>query len=331
MGGSIVRKVFPPGSTMRRPRDTRAGVTYWIWHCGAVAHRLTGMESSSAARLRRESPGPFDPLPLMSSPYPLQDCADRYARTHAAADRAATVTAGQALVRAIVSRTTAPTHVLADREDLESLGMLGLLQALDQYDPDRGTPFASFAYGRIRGVLVDHIRSLDPLSREQRRRLATAHEAAERIRQTTGAEPLEDAIAEATGFDAETLRGLAAQAQGRFALSLDSAAHDDDGATRIDSLPCGAALDAFDAFDRRSDGEHLACLIRTLAPREQEILALYYYEDLTLREIAGLMGVTEARISQILGKTLRGLRARFVATDDTTARVAAPVAFARAA
>ena len=270
----------------------------------------------------------------MSLPYPLQDCADRYARTHAAADRAATVTAGQALVRAIVSRTTAPTHVLADREDLESLGVLGLLQALDQYDPDRGTPFASFAYGRIRGVLVDHIRSLDPLSREQRRRLATAHEAAERLRQTTGAEPLEDAIADATGFDATTLRGLAAQAQGRFALSLDSAAHDDDGgAARIDYLPCGDALNAFDALDRASDAEHLARLIRTLTPREQRILALYYYESLTLREIAGLMGVTEARISQILGKTLRGLRTRFVATDDTTARGAVPVAatIARAA
>ncbi len=256
-------------------------------------------------------------------PLALQDCADRYARTHAATDRTATVLAGQPLVRAIVSRTSAPSHVLADREDLESLGMLGLLQALDQYDPERGTPFASFAYGRIRGVLVDHIRSLDPLSREQRRRLATAQDAAERLRQSTGTDASEDDIADATGFDIGTLRSLATQAQGRFAVSLDSAAHgDDDGATRLDYVPCGDALDAFDALDRASDAEHLARLIRTLAPREQQILALYYYESLTLREIAGLMGVTEARISQILGKTLRGLRTRFVATDEITAHAA---------
>lgn len=250
---------------------------------------------------------------------PLQDCADCYARTHSDADRTATVIAGQALVRAIVSRTTVPAHLLAEREDLESLGMMGLLQALDQYDPARGTPFASFAYGRIRGVLVDHVRSLDPLSREQRRRLATAQEATERLRQRLGAEPAEDDVAEATGVDVDTLRELTAQSLGRFSISLDSAAHDDGEATHLDYVASDDALSAFDALDRDSDVEHLARLIRTLGPREQQILALYYHENLTLREIAGLMGVTEARISQILGKTLRGLRTRFVATDAIAA------------
>lgn len=284
---------------------------------GEVTKLARGL-TETVGRLRSLTTVPHSAT-SMSASFPLQDCANRYARTHSEADRTATVLAGQPFVRAIVARTSAPTHLLAEREDLESLGMMGLLQALDQYDPDRGTPFASFAYGRIRGVLVDHIRSLDPLSREQRRRLATAQEATERLRQSTGDEPAEDAIAEAAGFDVDTLRALTAQSLGRFSVSLDSAAHDDSDSTHLDYVACDDALDAFDALDRASDVEHLARLIRTLAPREQQILALYYHEGLTLREIAGLMGVTEARISQILGKTLRGLRGRFVATDAIAA------------
>jgi len=238
----------------------------------------------------------------------LQHLAEQYAAQPSPRFRQETALAGQALVRAIVSRTSVPTHVLAAREDLESVGMMGLLQALDGYDPSRGTPFASFAYGRIRGMLVDYLRSIDPLSREQRRRLATAQEAQERLRQRIGGEATDVEIAEAAELSVDTYRELVATAQGRFSLSLDAAVHEDGDSSLLDLLPSEEAQDAFEQIERSSLMDHLALIVRTLPVREQRILALYYYEDLTLREIAGMMDLTEARISQILSKTLRGLR-----------------------
>ena len=243
----------------------------------------------------------------------LQQLAERYAALPSDRHRQQTATAGIALVRAVVSRTNVPSHTLASREDLESVGMLGLLQSLDQYDPARGTPFASFAFGRIRGALVDYLRSIDPLSREQRRRLAHAQEVQERLRQKLGGEPNAEDVAEAAGLAHDAYRDLVAHAQGRFTLSLDAALHDDSDGSYLDLVPCPDADLAFEAIDRSSLMDHLALIIRTLAPREQQILALYYFEDLTLREIADMMSLTEARISQILSKTLRTLRGRLQA------------------
>lgn len=245
----------------------------------------------------------------------LQTLAERYATEPTHNNRQDTATAGIALVRAVVSRTSVPTHTLAAREDLESVGMIGLLQSLDQYEPTRGTPFASFAYGRIRGALVDYLRSIDPLSREQRRRLAHAQEAAERIRQRIGDDPQEEDIAEAAGLTTTAYRDLMAHAQGRFSLSLDASLHDDSEGTYLDLIPCQDAGAAFENIERASLLDHLGLIIRTLPAREQQILALYYYEDLTLREIAGLLSLTEARISQILSKTLRTLRGRLQPSD----------------
>lgn len=246
----------------------------------------------------------------------LQQLAERYASLPTPQNRQHTATAGIALVRAVVARTAVPTHLLAAREDLESVGMMGLLQSLDQYDPSRGTPFASFAFGRIRGALVDYLRSIDPLSREQRRRLAHAQEQHERLRQTLGDEPHEEMVADAVGMTTESYRDLVAQAQGRFALSLDATLHDDSDGSWLDLIPAEDSHMAMQNLERSSLVQYLSVIVRTLPEREQQILALYYFEDLTLREIAEMMKLTEARISQILTKTLRTLRTRLQASGN---------------
>lgn len=105
----------------------------------------------------------------------LQSIAVQFVENPTAANRELVVLAAVPLVRSIVGRLNIPDHPLATREDLESVGQLGLLQALDGFDPERGTPFVSYAYGRVRGALVDYLRSIDALPRERRRLLASAH------------------------------------------------------------------------------------------------------------------------------------------------------------
>ena len=240
----------------------------------------------------------------------LQRLAEEHAADPSPSNREAVVVAAVPLVRSLVGRLSVPDHMLASREDLENVGLLGLLQALDGYDPERGTPFVSFAYGRIRGALVDYLRSIDALPRERRRRLAEAQRAVETLRQSLGAEPDDQDVADYLGITIADYHRLLTDAQRRFALSLHASTGTDGEQAVLETIPHEDALQAFENVDRQSLQDYIAVLIKELTEREQTILALYYYENLTLREIASLLGLTEARISQILGKILMTLRGK---------------------
>lgn len=245
----------------------------------------------------------------------LQDAVERYAAERDAnGPRADAYARGVAvaalpLVRSLARRITLPDHPLASYPDLENAGMLGMLQALQSYDPSRGTPFASFSYGRIRGALVDFLRTIDCLSRDRRRRVAEAHRTAQVMQQELGEEPRAAQVADRLGVSVRSYHQLQNDAQQRFALSLFDS-HGDDGRSRIDVLPEPDA-EATDAdMERQSLYEFVEALVECLPEREQKIVRLYYFEGMTLREIAGEFHLTEARISQILSKTLKTLRGR---------------------
>jgi RNA polymerase sigma factor for flagellar operon FliA len=246
----------------------------------------------------------------------LQSLAALHAKEPSPKNREAVVVAAVPLVRSLVGRLNIPDHPLASREDLENVGLLGLLQALDGYDPERGTPFVSYAYGRIRGALVDYLRSIDALPRERRRQLAEAQQAVETLRQMLGAEPDDHQVAEHLGVSLIDYHTLLTDAQSRFALSLYDTASTEGEQTVVETIPNDEALVAFERVDKASMHAYVGTLIKDLTEREQTILALYYYENLTLREIAGLLSLTEARISQILGKVLLTLRTRLAKTKS---------------
>lgn len=240
----------------------------------------------------------------------LQKLAVAYALDVNAENRRSVVVAAIPLVRSVVSRLNVPDHPLAAREDLENVGMLGLLQALNGYDPERGTPFVSYAYGRVRGALVDYLRSIDALPRERRRRLAEAQNAIDILRQTLAAEPSDEEVAEYLDITLIEYHTLLRDAQCRFALSLHAPTDAEGEQTVLETIPNDETLKAFELVDRKSLHRYVETLVKELTEREQTILALYYFENLTLREIASLLSLTEARISQILGKILATLRER---------------------
>lgn len=240
----------------------------------------------------------------------LQQLAERHAAAPNPPNRDAVVRAALPYVRSLVSRINVPDHLLASREDLESVGFYGLLQALDAYDPARRTPFVSYAYGRIRGAVVDYLRSIDALPRERRRKLAQAQQALEHLRQHLGQEPEDQDVADYLEISLAEYHQLLADAQRRYALSLHAPMGNDTEQAVLETIPCLDSMEAFQNVDRASLHDYIASLIQELPEREQNILALYYFENLRLREIAALMSLTEARISQILSKTLLTLRGR---------------------
>lgn len=238
----------------------------------------------------------------------LQSLAVAYASNPNSANRERVVLAAIPLVRSIVGRLSIPDHPLASREDLENVGIIGLLQALDSFEMERGTPFVSFAYGRIRGALVDYLRSIDALPRERRRKLAEAHQAMDTLRQVLGGEPSDQDVADYLGLSLVEYHTLLRDAQCRFALSLHAPIEAEGEQIILETIPSEDNAHLFEQIDQKLLRTYLEQMIRELPEREQTILALYYYENLTLSEIAELMNRTEARISQILGKVLVTLR-----------------------
>ena len=251
--------------------------------------------------------------------YDLQQLAEQHAQDGSPRNREAVVVSAVPLVRSIVGKLTVPDHPLASREDLENVGLMGLLQALDSYDPGRGTPFVSFAYGRIRGALVDYLRSIDALPRERRRQLAEAQQAVDTLRQAMGDEPDDADVADFLGISLSAYHGILTDAQRRFALSLHDTSGGDGEQPVLELIPNDNADDVEERVEADSMNAHIAALVRELPEREQNILALYYFEDLTLREIASLLSLTEARISQILGKIMLTLRKRIAETHRVAA------------
>lgn len=213
------------------------------------------------------------------------------------------------LIKSIVGKISHPGTPLCDRDDLINIGSIGLLQALDSYTLNKDVKFNTFAYYRVRGNIIDHIRSIDELSRTKRARYGAAQEAIRNLQQKLGRTPYDREVANEIELDINSYKKLLASVQQRAALSLDSDTHSEsDNALsnrledRMFDLPDQSLLDAENA-------EQLREAIHELSEREQLILALYYYEEYNLREIAESLGLSEARISQIIGKMLLTLKA----------------------
>lgn len=192
---------------------------------------------------------------------------------------------------------------------MESAGLVGLLEALDSYDATRGVRFLSFAYLRVRDALVDYLRSLDVLSADKRRQVYEAAAAAEALRQETHAEPSDRAVADRLGIPVAAYDALMVEAQARFALSLDAPAWGADGDALADSVEDAAGTDGFRDVERAHTTALVRRAVEHLPARQRAMLGMYDDDGLTLREIRAVFKVSEARVSQILGKTMLALRA----------------------
>jgi RNA polymerase sigma factor for flagellar operon FliA len=216
------------------------------------------------------------------------------------------------LVRYVVARLPVTMPATLDKEEMFSVGVLGLLHAASSYDPGRGASFKTFAYTAIRGAILDEIRRHDPVPRGRRDQLRRIERAAGALRARLDREPSLEELAEHLGVPATDLDADLLALQTCRILSLDDSlpGADPDGGTLIGRF---ADPDAVEPDARLLQQERLTLLARAvseLPPTERHVVVLYHYENLYLKEIGAILGVTESRVSQILSRATARLRAR---------------------
>jgi len=189
-------------------------------------------------------------------------------------------------------------------DDLIQAGMIGLLDALNRYDASHGASFATFASQRIRGAMLDELRSRDWVPRSVRRNTRALDEAIRSLEQRHGRPPEEREIAAALDIGLEEYRHLLMDANGSQLVALDELP-EDEGETL-----CGEphATPLAELLEGRRRGDLVKAIDR-LPEREKLLLALYYQEDLNLKEIGAVLGVSESRVCQLHSQAVARLRA----------------------
>jgi RNA polymerase sigma factor FliA len=206
------------------------------------------------------------------------------------------------IARRIHSRTPGQVEI----EDLMGSGVVGLLEAIDHYDPSRRTKLMSFAKLRIEGAMLDSLRDLDWSPRELRKKGRQLEDALHRLRSRMGRPPAEDEIAAEMGMTLESLDHLLCELRGLDVGSLEAMA------ARDQTYRCLASHhdDPMRLCLQSEFREILTQALSELPERDREVIALYYVEDLTMKEVGALLGLGEGRISQIHAAVLTRLRSR---------------------
>ena len=215
------------------------------------------------------------------------------------------------LVKYVIGRMAISLPAAMDSDDVLSAGTVGLLHAIDRFDPDQGVRFETYALQRIRGAIIDTIRSLSPLSRGAGRRARLLDETTAALAQRLGRAPSREEIAQELGVDqAELGRMLLESAH--VIVSLDGAGGAGDEDSEVQSLrdllhdPDQVTTD--EVIEENELVERLSTAIEALPPRDRLVLNLYYHEELTLKEISKVIEVSESRVSQIHTAAVMKLR-----------------------
>lgn len=199
-----------------------------------------------------------------------------------------------------------PDHISID--DLISAGILGLIDAIEKYDSSQGIPFEYYAKIRIKGAMLDEIRAMDWVPRSLRQKNGALEKACVGLEQRLGRDPTEEEIAEELQVSMEELHKLLDETKGISFLPENI--HEVIRENRESSMLSSGPDELFDHTYRHEIQMHLAEAIRGLSEKEQVVLSLYYYEELTMKEIGLTLGYTESRISQIHTKAVIKLKSR---------------------
>jgi RNA polymerase sigma factor for flagellar operon FliA len=204
-----------------------------------------------------------------------------------------------------------PAHV--EEGDLVSYGLLGLISAIERYDPDRDIKFETFAMARIRGAIIDELRALDWVPRSVRSRARQIELALGELEAKLGRAPTDEEVAAKVGITVDELEESLTDISRSSIAALDelwSVSSEGDQVSLLDTLEDPGSVKPAEALDETEVREALADAISRLPEREKLVITLYYYEELTLREIGEVLGVTESRVSQLHTKAVLRLKSR---------------------
>lgn len=215
-------------------------------------------------------------------------------------------------VKYVVSRMTLRLPPTIDQEDLYQSGILGLIDAVDKFDPTRGIKFNTYAEFRVRGAVLDELRAMDWVPRTIRQTANQLENAFHALEASLG-RPADDAeVAIHLGISLEEYYEQLDQVRTISIVSFDDLrpAVEDDERDVLEMLADPTVEDPVEAIGLKEVRRALAAAIDTLPEKERLVVALYYYEELTMAEIGAVLGVTESRISQLHSKAALRMRAR---------------------
>jgi RNA polymerase sigma factor FliA len=205
-------------------------------------------------------------------------------------------------------RERLPKHV--DLDDLVQAGVIGLLDACRNYDANKDAQFSTFAKYRIRGAILDSLRKLDWGSRNLRRKGREIASSTTKLEAQLGRHPSEEEIAAEMKMRVEELQGILTQLDGLFVVGqLANVAGDDvESFDLIESAPSNGGDNPFEICLKGEMKKELAEAVSRMSEREQLILSLYYYEELTMKEVSEVVGIAVSRVSQIHAAAMLKLR-----------------------
>lgn len=217
------------------------------------------------------------------------------------------ITRYASLVSQVATRMIGRLPDTVELADLVSYGMFGLIDAIEKFEPERGFKFETYASTRIRGAIIDELRAADWVPRSVRAKARAVETATRQLEQELMRKVTDDDVAATLGWDAREVRTVRAQVALSHIAALDSMGPDPDSFSHHDAawlaIP-GAAT----SMEVKESHALLATAVQGVRDREQQVLHLYYYENLTLAQIGQVLGVTESRVSQIHSGAVRKLR-----------------------
>jgi len=239
-----------------------------------------------------------------------QDLFTEYFQTRAPELREALILNHVPLVRFVLGRLGLSEATRNDFEDLINQGLMGLIEAFDRFDQSFGTQFSTYATIKIRGKILDYLRSQDWVSRSVRQRSRNIQKAVTQLTAELCRLPTEEEIAALLGEDLEKIHQTLSDAN-RVIVSLDALADDylEDGVSLYDTLADERQEDPSEITLANDQKARLIAALEELPERDKLILSLYYFEELTLKEIGEVLEVSESRISQLQSRAVMNLKA----------------------
>ena len=249
----------------------------------------------------------------------LKDLWRRYKSSGDERARERLVVAYSPLVKYVSGRMASglPAHV--DEADLISYGLVGLISAIARFEPEREIKFETYAITRIKGAIIDELRSLDWVPRSVRARARAIERANAKLEHRLQRAPTDEEMSVELDMSVQEFRDALLQISNSTIAALDElwtvSDASGDQVSLLDTLQDPDAADPVAALDQVDLKDRMADAIARLPEREKLVIALYYYENLTLREIGEVLGVTESRISQLHTKAVLRLRGRLSDED----------------
>ena len=250
----------------------------------------------------------------------LKELWRKYKETGDQRAREQLVLAFSPLVKYVAGRmsTGLPAHV--EESDLISYGLLGLISAIERFDPSREIKFETFAMTRIKGSIIDELRSLDWVPRSVRAKAREIERANSKLEHRLHRAPTDQEVADELGLTMEEFQDALTRISNSSVIALDElwtlSDSSGDQVSLLDTIQDPDAVDPAQAMDVTETKDRLAESIARLPEREKLVIALYYYENLTLREIGEVLGVTESRVSQLHTKAVLRLKSSLQTDAD---------------